>query len=64
MMKLTLYNGRFGYSLTIEDRGEKEVYCVSERNGLERQAFFSYLQYIPEKERTCKKGEEKIFIIK
>lgn len=52
-MKLSLYNGRFGYSITVDD-------CVafSERNSFERKEFFEYLRFFGG-ERTVGLGEEK-----
>ena len=52
-MKLSLYNGRFGYSITVND-------CVAyaERNSFERKEFFVYMRYFGE-ERTVGLGEEK-----
>ena len=52
-MKLSLYNGRFGYSITVND-------CVAyaERNYFERKEFLEYLRFFGE-ERTVGLGEEK-----
>ena len=52
-MKLSIYHGKFGYSITVND-----TVSYSERNYSERKEFFEYLRYFGE-ERTVGLGEEK-----
>lgn len=51
-MKLSLYKGRYGYSITVDGS-----ISYAERNSEERKEFFNYLRFF--KEKSLESGEEK-----